>query len=252
MGITNENINLSVSLVVAPIDDFTGKPISGSGLRVWIDGEKPSVVKSEGYYVFVNLREPEVVIQLEGGYFQHQEIKVSVVDYCDKVIKVRMIPSHAYPIPSNATCIQGKVENKATTVYAYCDSLKNPYKLLYNFDKKDDEVQIFHPDDVDMEGRKLYIKAKDKEEGEVLVLSELADPEKKSYRLVEKLENSYKKIGTVLYPLYVIEPGEKGDFYLPLADLTEKNSSMTFFCKGDESHKIQKELVSGRVNQISL
>ncbi len=251
MEIIDESIDIIVSLVVAPIDDFTGKPISGSRLRVWIEGEKPAIVKSEGYYVFVNLRSPDVVVKLEGGYFQHQEVKVTVADYNDKVMKVRMIPSHSYPIPANATCIQGRALNR-TTIYAYCDSLKNPYKLLYNYDKKEDEMQIFHPDDVDMEGRKLYIKSKDNESGEVMLLSGLSDPEKKSYKLVEKLNNSYKKIGTVLYPLYVIEPDEKGDFYLPLPDLTEKSSTMTFFCKGDEDKKIQKELVSGRVNQISI
>ena len=251
MYIIDESINVDVSLVIAPIDDFTGKPISGSKLRVWIEGEKPAIIKSEGYYVFVNLRPEEVTVQLEGGYFQHQELHVKIADYRDKVIKVRMIPSHSYPIPSYATCVQGKVEGKSL-VYAYCDSLKNPYKLLYNYDKNDEEVQIFHPDDVDMEGRKLYIKAKDNTEGEVMQLSDLADPEKKSYRLVERLENSYKKIGTVLYPLYVIEPGEKGDFYLPLPSLTDKTSTMTFFCKGEEDKKIQKELVSGRVNQVVL
>ena len=43
----SDSFTRKVSLVVLPIDDFTGKPILGSNVRVYIEGAPPPIKKSE-------------------------------------------------------------------------------------------------------------------------------------------------------------------------------------------------------------
>ena len=46
-------LNRRVSLALLPVDDFTGRVITGSAVRMYtLEGNKPSIRKEEGYHVF--------------------------------------------------------------------------------------------------------------------------------------------------------------------------------------------------------
>lgn len=249
-----DHIQIGVSLVVVAIDDFNNKPISGNKLRVWIEGEKPAIQKQEGYYVFVNLKRNEFILNLEGGLYYKQQIPIDekkLSQYTGKVVKVRMIPNRSYPIPQNTTCIEGKAENDMM-ILAYSEAYAEPYKLLYQYPKGEEEMSIFHPEDVDIEGKMLLIKNKAETQMEFFRVEEKKEEEKKLYSIERPLEFAYKKIGTVIYPVYMIETDKNGDFYLPIDNIYAEKIAFTF-CRADNTQKRKiMELITGRVNKIDL
>lgn len=249
-----KHIRMGISLVVAAIDDFNNKPISTNRLHVWIEGEKPAVQKEGGYYVFVNLRQTEFVLNMESKVYDKQQIYIDVrklFPYSKKVLKIRMFPNHSYPIPKNTTCIEGRAEPNSILL-AYKEEYMHPYKLQYSYQAGEDKISIFHPEDVDIEGKTLFIKNKDEAQMEFFQVEEKKEEEKEFYCLTLPLTNSYKKIGTVIYPVYTIETDKNGEFYLPIANIYEDKIKFSFCIKGKENNKKKVELLMGRVNKIDL
>lgn len=249
-----DRIGIRVSLVVAAIDDFNNRPISGSKLRVWIDGEKPAIQKEEGYYVFANLQRTEFVLHLEGGLYHKQEIHIEDVNspkYAGKIVKVRMQPNRSYPIPQNTTCIEGKAA-KNSTILAYSEKYGEPYKLLYAYKAGETDINIFHPDDMDIEGRTLLIKNKDETQIEFFHVNEKKEDENKLYSIGEPLTYAYKKIGTTIYPVYTIETDKNGEFYLPINNIYADKIDFTFCVAGDLENRKKIELLTGRVNKLDF
>ncbi len=248
-----DHVRMEVSLVVAAIDDFSNKAISGNGLHVWIEGEKPAIKKEEGYYIFVNLQRTEFILNVEGGIYYKQQLHIDnekLFHYSRKILKVRMIPNRSYPIPQNTTCIEG-VTRKNSVILAYSEEHVNPYKLLYPYEGEEN-IHIFHPEDVDIEGKLLLIKNKDETQMEFFQVEEKTEEEKKTYRLPSTLKGTYKKVGTVIYPVYTVEADKNGEFYLPIANIYADKIKFSFCIAGQEEKKKIVELLTGRVNKIDL
>lgn len=247
-----ERMTIQVSLVVAAVDDFNNKPISRSNLRVWIEGAGPSISKEEGYYVFVNLREPQVEVCLEGPMYHAQRIFLDnerLLGLQGKVLKVRMQPNRAYPIPKNTTCVQGYAQ-PGSCIMAYNKDYGNPFKLLYAYQKNSSEIHIFHAEDFDIEGKTFVIQTKDGSQKDVFHVIEQIDAEKRAYLLDKPMDNEYKKIGTVIYPVYVFEANQNGEFYLPITGIAGENASFVFWQEAGTS--FETELTAGRVNSIRV
>lgn len=248
-----ETIKIKSSLVVMAMDDFTGKAIENQNVRVWIDGERPCVVKQGGYRVFTNLKEEDFVLKIIGGQYLYQEIlfpREKLLQYAGRVFKIRMLPNRCYPIPSDTTIAEGM--GKPHTEYiAYCREAFSPYKLLYAYEKGMDEISIFHPAHVDIEGKSLFIGTKDSEEIEFFMVEGKREGEAPAYLLEKPLSKAYKKIGTMIYPSYRILTDEQGKFYLPVIGTKKEAMKFSFF--HPESGKTQEEvLLAGRINQVML
>lgn len=276
MGSIRERVSICVSLVIAAVDDFTGRPVSRGRLRVWIDGERPPMAKEDGYYIFTNLRGASPVIHLEGPVFHRQDIVFDErkrIQYEGKVLKVRMIPNHAYPIPRGTTCIQGHAIPDST-VLAYNKTLNKPLRLLYPYTAGQEEIGIFHPDEMDLEGKKFYIRNKEGTQQEILQIaghpaessaiaeatatagaSATAQSEEKNkknlYQLYLPLAYSYRKIGTEIFPVYMSKADQSGDFYLPAAGVYTDTAVFAFWLEGSELEQKEMELISGKVNLLS-
>lgn len=249
-----DHIRIGVSLVVSAIDDFNNKPISGNKLRVWIEGEKPAIQKEEGYYVFVNLQREKFVLNLEGGLYHKKQIEIDaekLSQYAGETLKVRMMPNRSYPIPANTTCIEGKAA-KNQTILAYSETYMEPYKLLYAYQSGKKSMNIFHPEDMDIEEKMLFIKNKDETQIEFFKVEKKEEEEKKVYSLHEPLKNSYKKIGTVIYPVFTIQTDKNGEFYLPINNIYEDKIAFNFCMADGTGDKKTIELQTGRVNKIDL
>lgn len=255
MGSIREQISIQVSLVIAAVDDFTGRPVSGSQLHVWIDGERPPVAKEGGYYIFTNLRTAHPVIHLAGPVFHRQEIVLDEkkrMQYEGKVLKVRMIPNRSYPVPRGTTCVQGHAA-PGSTVLAYNKTLKEPFKLLYPYTAGQEEIRIFHPDEMDLEGKSFCIRNKEGTQQELLQIARQPAAFETSglYQLYLPLAHSYRKIGTVIYPVYVSKADQSGDFYLPAAGIDTDTAVFVFWMEGSEQRQKEIKLQSGKVNLLS-
>lgn len=248
-----ETIKINSSLVVMAMDDFTGKAIENQNVRVWIEGERPCVVKQGGYRIFTNLKEEDFVLKIVGGQYLYQEIlftREKLSQYAGRIFKIRMLPNRCYPIPSDTTIVEGMGKPHAEYI-AYCREAFSPYKLLYTYEKGMDEISIFHPAHVDIEGKSLFICTKDSEEMEFFMVEGKQEGETTAYLLEQPLEREYKKIGTMIYPSYRILTDEQGKFYLPIIGTKKEELKFSFF--HPESGNTQEEILfAGRINKVML
>lgn len=251
MGSIRERVSIQVSLVIAAVDDFTGRPVGRGQLRVWIDGERPPVAKEGGYYIFTNLRVTHPVIHLEGPVFHRQEIilEEGKRKRCEAgMLKVRMIPNRSYPVPRGTTCIQGHAV-PGSTVLAYNKTLKEPLKLLYPYTAGQKEIRIFSPEEMDLEEKKFCIQNKEGTQQEILQIA--GQPAAAAYKLHAPLTYSYRKIGTVIYPVYESKADQAGDFYLPVGGIYTDTAVFAFWLEGNEQGQKEMQLQSGKVNVLS-
>lgn len=253
----SDSFTRQVSLVVLAIDDFTGKPILGSNIRVYIDGMPPAIKKSEGYHVFVNIDQPTVIVHAVGGQFNPRSIRCDLTGNEEKYafLKLRMIPNSCYPIPPNTTCIEGKAV-PGSLIRIFCRDGANAYKLLYDYKKGDGDdnrqISIFHPDEIDMEGKLLHITDGEGNNRELVRIIGVVDQENKVYLLENELSSNYRKIGTSLFTVYETVADNKGSFFLPIANTYQEKYFYVCESVGDQSVSIELELESGGVNKIDL
>ena len=142
MGLKRE-----VSLVILPIDDFTGRVITGSAVRMYTEDGKPSIRKEEGYHVFCDLTAPEIRISAEGPLYQKQVFTVPLGGGV-QIRQIRMLPGRCYPIPSGATCLKGRLP-AGTRLRLYFPEQKKGYKLLYDYDPENGILRCWHGWDAD-------------------------------------------------------------------------------------------------------
>lgn len=209
-----------VSLVVVPVDDFTGKIIKGSNAKVFIEGEKPPIKKNEGYQAFVNLNKPVVTVHVTGPLYVPQKIDVALnKEEGYRLIKIRMTPNRNYAMPEGTVYITGKALPNSR-VFIKSENVQNPYKLLYDYNKAADGVKIklFNPTDADLDGIHFSIANKtSKKEERFLILSTI-DKNERIYMLSEPLKNDYKKIGTDIVSLHTVVSDGEGAFFLMIGD----------------------------------
>ncbi len=241
----------TVSLVLLPVDDFTGQVITGSQLRMYTEeGGKPSIRKTDGYHVFCDLSGTSVRICIEGPLYQKQTVELPI-DKKLTVHQVWMLPNSSYPIPSGATCIRGKL-HPGSRFWLYFPEAKKNYKLLYDYEpeKHAKSLELFCPDQVHLEGKTLCIRSQ-KDEGEFFRVTGQKD---EVCQLEEPLKKSYKKIGTSVYPVYEVYAGADGDFYLPIRSLpADRISGICLIADREGTEEIRRSLVleAGRENRIT-
>lgn len=254
----SDNFTRKVSLVVMAIDDFTGKPILGSNVRVNIEGAVQPIKKMDGYHVFVNLDKPKVVVHAVGGQYNSRSIECDLTANQEEqytLLKIRMLPNRSYPIPPDTTCIEGKAAPNSL-IRVFCRDSAATYKLLYDYKKEKDSdnraIHIFHPDDIDMEGKLLHITDTKGENRELLRIVGVADKENKKYSLEKELSSNYKKIGTSLFSVYETVADKNGLFFLPIANTYKEKYLYVCETVGEKSLSLELELDSGKVNTIDL
>lgn len=252
-----EGFKKKVSLVVIAIDDFTGKPILGSNVRVYIDGAAAAIKKKEGYHVFVNLDRRSFTVRADGGLYNSRSMECDLTASEEQytLLKIRMFPNRSYPIPQNTTCIEGKAAPASRIRVFGCDSA-GAYKLLYDYkqDTKNENkaIYIFHPDDIDLEGKLLHITDSEGKNQEFLRITGVADQENRMYLMEKGLAGSYKKIGTSLFSVYETTADKNGDFFLPIANTHKEKNLYVCETTTERTVSLKFELDSGRVNKIDL
>lgn len=236
-NVTAGNIRqtLRVSLVVTLIDDFTGRVITGSNARAWIENEKPPIKKNEGWSVFVNLSGGEYTVFAEGGFYNRAVCDVSVTAengaYTD--LKMRLTPSTSYPLPRGTTIITGTAKPNCA-VMIYPDDRSVSYKLLSDVKKGSEIMGIYFSGDLDIEGKLFYIKGENNS-GEFFRVRCAVKDKPSEYRIAAKLANAYPKIGTLICPVSEAVSDNNGRFFIPIADVPEKETP--FVCVSGEDKK---------------
>lgn len=239
-----------VSLVLLPIDDFTGRIIQGSGLRVYLKEENiSSIRKQDGYHIFCNLSGDEAEICLEGPLYQKRILRLPIGQEKSEIYPVRMLPGNAYPFPKGTTIVSGTLPEDGE-LRLFTLGQKRGCKLLYDYDPdiQGESLSLFRPFEMLLAGKTMCIRDKDKNH-EFFKITEhkgnICIPE-------HPLSKTYKKIGTCVYPVCEITGGEDGEFRLPISGLTGEEVGIGYLIRAGKEEKIcEIALMVGEENRIT-
>lgn len=239
-----------VSLAVLPIDDFTDRIITGSQLRVYIKDENiPSIRKPDGYHVFCDLASSEVEICLEGPLYQKRILKLPVGREEPDIIQVRMLPGAGYPLPQGSTIVDG-VLSPGSSIRLFFPRQKRSCKLLYDYDPgvQGEELAIFRPYEMSLEGRVMGICGKEKD----MEFFRVSDQKGNVCILEHPLSKPYRKTEASVYPILEAFAGEDGSFYLPIRKLVEEETCVCILTGADGEEKTREVVLkAGRENWIT-
>jgi len=229
--LTSKNIRV-VSLVVTLIDDFTGRVITGSSARAWIENEKPPIKKAEGWNVFVNLPEGEHIVFAEGGFYNKQSRVCVTGGNAYTELKIRMSPNRTYPLPRGTAIIKGTTEPNCE-VRVYPNDKSASCKLLADVEESAGNIGIFRADNSDIDGKLFRIKGEDGSEEFFRVIS-VVKGKSSEYTISPGLTRAYSKIGSLIFPVIETYSDNKGEFFVPIAAISEKECSYICELLGSE------------------
>ena len=223
-----------VSLAVLLIDELTGRAITGSNARAWIENEKPPVKKGDGWFIFTELPPKKHTVLAEGGHYQRQSAECFTDGEGLPTLRLCLKPAKTYPLPSGCLRVEGSAEPNAV-VTAYIPSKKNAFNLLADAKQGSDTLTVFHSDGVNLEGCAFRIIASNGEEESVFVRAKTGE---NAYRLTAPLLNVYQRIGTMLVPASETSADGNGSFFMALR-CGLGDSGIVFEAKG--SKHVRKE-----------
>ncbi|MFP3153565.1 hypothetical protein LQZ18_03895 [Lachnospiraceae bacterium ZAX-1] len=252
-----DRVHRKVDLAVQILDDFTDLPIQKGKVQVRIVSEDKPLIKSDGYYIFMNLKKTKLEVCITSAFYYPRMLALDLKQYSDNppLVKVRMVPNRTYPVPYGTTCMQGTAES-GSLIRIICQDKAKTVKLLYEYERPKQgeysKIHIYNPENMELEGRWFFITNKEKKAGEYFSISGTKAEEPGTYLLAQPLKENYKKIGTSIYPVYTGQADEKGKFFF----LLEENSLKTcqYICEALGSKVIRKEyeVLSGKMNEINL
>lgn len=250
-----DRVRMRVGLVVQVLDDFTDRPVQGGGCRLWIDGAGPPFIRRDGYYVFVNLPEGTGTLHIEHPFYSPRSLtaRFGRPEPSEPVMKVRMSPGITYPVPGGATGVKGRAKRECP-VQLVCREKSGYYKLLleYGDPGKGRFIAIYNPDGADFDGRRFRIEGRDGSDWEYFTILHTAGGEDKFSLMDRSLQNSYKKIGTRVIPVYETRTDRNGDFFLLLPQGESGGGEYAVSVGGPGSREAVVKLEVGKINEIQL
>lgn len=223
-----------VSLAVLLIDDLTGRAITGSNARAWIENEKPPIKKGDGWFVFTDLLPQSYTVNAEGGHYMKQSVKCGFDGGKPQTLRVCLKPSKTYPVPYGFLRVEGKAE-PAAEVTVYLLSRQSSFKLLSDAAQGSDALNVFHGSGTDLEGGSFRIISQSGSEESVFIRDKQAD---NTYRLLLPLKNDYPRIGTVLVSATVAAADNNGRFF---AVLNGAAKDAKIVCEAKGGKTVRKE-----------
>lgn len=238
----------TVSLVVTLIDDFTGRIITGSNARVWIENERPPIKKAEGWNVFLNLPEGEHIVLAEGGFYNRQSRACEISGNAYTELKIRMTPNRTYPLPHGTANIRGITEPNCG-VRVYPNDKSASCKLLADVKTGSANVGIFRADDCDIVGKLFFVKG-ERGSGEFFRVISAVKDKSSEYEIAPKLTHAYSRIGTLIFPVIEAFSDDKGEFFVPIPAVSARECS--YICESLGSEKKSAEITPLRGGTVTV
>ncbi|MBR0120084.1 MAG: DUF4255 domain-containing protein [Eubacterium sp.] len=249
MLVDEDRVLYETSLVVLPIDDFTGRPVTGSAVSIQLEGEKPAVVKDDGYRIFTNVKNRKPVLISMGGLYEPVRIETDL-DARDpeEIMVLRLMPGRAYPLPDGMTSV---VIGTGPKRYLQLWTPEGKtFKLSRDYKPEDGrEMSLYNPDDESVEGKSFLIRSEKSEE-----LLQVTSRQNKKVMMGAALSGTYSKTDTTLWPVSEVWADDNGDCTLPLQvpyDM-EPGTEITVCYKDDDGKSGEFTVTVGKKNRIML
>ena len=232
-----------VSLVIVPIDDFTNRVITKNELKFSAKGEKPAIWK-QGFYIFLDLQQTEITLQVESKCYQKQEIHMSIEGRETKILKLRMIPNERYRTNGSCTVVTGRgIPEEVVTFYS--DELGQSFRLSKEY-RRESFLEIYHAAGLDFTGKMVWIKGR--EQDWFVTLGELSEEVDNQYEIAP-LQDDIRKLEASLYLVHETKCSADGSFYLLLPNGKSEEFRGRFVC-GEKELDIL--LHNNKINQIEF
>ena len=227
-----------VSLAVLLLDDLTGRQITGSNARAWIEKEKPPIKKNDGWFVFTDLRPGCYTVNAEGGQFILSSKNVNIPEGSMQMLVLRLKPGRVYPVPSGCLRVEGKAEPGSAVTIVNCNK-SSGFKLLSDCKAGDSQVTVFHPDGVRLDGRSFRLTGSEGSSEDVfLTMSSDPDCRNGRYQLSAQLKWDHSRVGSLLMPAYSATTDESGRFFMILG---AGGASSKLICESVGSVTLKRE-----------
>lgn len=219
-GILGIGFTMRAGLVLILYDSFMDRPADHTPFRVSTSQKLSMVKKAGGYIVCVNPPEEEFTITIESHLFYPVSLKFGPLGKQGPCViqKIRLIPGPGYPAPAGAVAVEGCAVPGSTVFFA-CEAREQAFKLLRDYRRPEGgKISIYHGENVEPEGKRLWIVSAQVPEGEILLVGPAAGGEN-AFLLETPLSHDYEKTGTSLYPVYEGRAGKDGYYRVLLKDV---------------------------------
>lgn len=213
-------IHMRVQAVVSVLDDFTGRAVENSLIRLEMPEGTRVIPKAGGCFVIIDSPSRQMNFHISSPIYETAHIDIDL-DACEEacpMIGVRLIPGHCYPIQEGITSIEGYTD-PGESVIAVCTEQARPIRLQFDYEKKKDRehIRIYHMPGETLEGRQLALISQNRVLEYIEILKK--EHEEGLYQLKNPLTKDYKKAGIYICRVNRGKTSENGYFRILLAQV---------------------------------
>ena len=237
-------IRLRVSLVILPMDAFTGKPIAQKEFLVWAEGEATPLVKREGYRVFSGISKRYITVRLSGRFYQNTRVDIDLLALNPQspVQKVYVLPDRTYPFPADTAYMQGKMSGQSVLLAAAISDM-NLCRLRADCGEGERTLAVYRGEQKDFSGKIYYLTDQTGERAEWIRLASYVQD---VYGLEEPLRYTYRKAEARMYEAVRCVADERREaYFLPVRTAGKADLVRCLICKGQETQEFDVCLRAG-------
>lgn len=246
MVLHETKIRLSKALLFR--DAFTGEPVS-SGIRIRSLSGGRVEKKTDGYFLFLDVRNRELTIEVESPIYQSRRLSMETDDGVE-LSEALLYPSPSYPLRAGNTAVRGKALPGRSIKFhledeVFCCHLIDDYK------KGETQISFFRKRSMD--SMLWHIRKKQKKTGEYFALGQ-ADDDAEVFLLREPLETEYLKKDTLIFPAQETVADENGMYYLLLRDVPGESCKLHYSYQDAEGLPVcgEAEILRAKENDMDL
>ncbi|MBO4395701.1 MAG: DUF4255 domain-containing protein [Eubacterium sp.] len=248
MYVDEDRVLAKTAIVVLPIDDFTGRAITGSNVSVQIDGERPPVNKSDGYRIFTNMSRDSFTLRFRSALYEPVSVDVDMNGRDPgEILTVRLVPGRSYPLPGGTTTVV--VSATPDSSFRMWEPEGRVFKIQKDYKTSDGrELALYNPENRAVEGRGFFITASGKQEW-----LRITSHQEKKYAMEKPLEQDYARTETELLPVHEVVTGKSGQAFFPLRTDNAMTGDMIKINYQTPDGKTGEFMVeAGRENRITI
>ncbi len=238
-----------LSLVIVPVDDYTNKVLTEDKLRIslkmktdLIGTRTKTAMWKQGFYVFFDVKEQDVIIQIESKFYQSQVLHLTLDPNAVLKQTIRLVPNELYGNLEDYTILIGK-GHPGEQVKFYCNQLTEKFRLARDY-QNENTLELTHHYSFDFSGKEIWIKGREQEW--FTTLGTRLEDSDSEYRITP-LNSNIRRVEAIIYPVYQTKCKEDGTFILFLPEGEKETFQGRFVC-GEKENVI--EIMNHKINQV--
>ena len=236
-----EKIDLRLSKAVLFKDAFTQETVVNAvRIKTFYGGR--AILKQDGYCLFLNVGQEEFEVEVESPIYQSRHLWLKA-DRGEEVEEVFLYPKVSYPVKTGVTIVQGTAVPGAVIKFHLEDGDWEG-KLLRDYQKGEEEIEIFLKGKIKIGNRMWYVRDREKKIGEYCN-ARVTDAGSEKFGLTCPLKADYRKKDTDICQAYECTADEKGEFYLLIDRLDDRDFRLAYLYSDDGKEVVKEAGIQG-------